>query len=91
MFWLGFIGSFLVVFTLAYLALVRWDAKHEVTQAPKEKMLSCDKHGLFLEKYALNLGEDIAKQYPDGREEVGPLLVCPFCYEERINEAKKNV
>lgn len=74
---------------LVYWWLVRWEAKHEVTRAPREKMFECDKHGLFLEKYALQLADDIIKQFPDGHEERGPLLYCPMCYEQRIKEAQK--
>lgn len=86
--WWYLILGFVLLSGAVYWLLLTWEAKASVSEAPKEKMYSCEKHGLFLEKYAMQVGDDLIQQYPDGHEEKGPMLYCPFCFEDRINEAK---
>lgn len=79
--------SFVIAGT--YLVFVMWAAKHTISAAPREKMFLCDKHGAFLAKHALTIIDDAIVQYTDGTEKREPLLYCPFCYEDRIAEAKR--
>lgn len=79
MIWIVLICLLLVV--VLYLLLVHVEAKHIVESAPREDMFDCPRHGLFHKKYALKLS---------GMTEE-PIDYCPFCYEDRMKEAKSKV
>jgi hypothetical protein len=62
----------------AYVALVAWSAKYDTKTAPKTDMHVCDIHGAFPAKYTMQLTGITEK----------PIAYCPFCWENRIKEAK---
>ena len=74
--WIG-----LVIVGVAYFVVVAYDAKHSTQASPREDMFTCDKHGVFAQKYALRL-TGITEE---------PIAYCPMCAEDRFKEAKKNV
>jgi hypothetical protein len=51
-------------------------------KAPRIPMYSCDKHGTFPEKYAVELDSIGITE--------APIKLCPMCFEDRFREAKKH-
>lgn len=72
------IGGVLVVL-VGYGVFLVLSAFHEVKDAPRVPMLSCQKHGLIPEKYTLKL-ETMSEK---------PIEYCPLCWEDKIKAAKK--
>jgi hypothetical protein len=69
------------ILAVVYIAAVAYEAKHSTDNAPRQDMFTCEKHGLFPKKYAMQL-TGITEE---------PILQCPFCFETRMKEARKNV
>lgn len=75
MIWLGIL---LAVTLAVYLALLAYDAKHDVDEAPRTDMLVCEKHGPFPVASAFHL------TVGDGT----PVNYCPFCFSDKMKKNK---
>lgn len=72
----------LILCGLGYFSLLLWDVKTEVAGAPRAAMFVCEKHGVFPEKYALEIPTPTTEQ---------PVKVCPFCFEEAEKKARERL
>jgi len=57
-----------------------FSAKKTVKKAPREPMFTCDIHGMFPERCALDLEVEGSQS--------NTVKMCPFCVRDRIKKAK---
>lgn len=60
-----------------YLAITAFDAKYDVSTAPRMDMMVCDKHGPIPKKAVLHLSGLTEK----------PIEYCPLCFSDKMKAA----
>lgn len=71
--------GFCIACALVYVALVMYEAKRSVGDAPQQPMFVCDKHGPIQASALFRFEAGLSQ----------PLEYCPLCFHDRVTEAEQ--
>lgn len=88
----GLVSALVLIGIVCYVGYLVWEAKQSAAGLPRVEAVQCDKHGLLPASSCVTLMDDeLDLHMSDGTNIRKTPRMCPMCFNERIQEAKKHV